>query len=100
MQVSFADLGWDEYVISPETFDINYCSGSCNFPQISHSIYNTTKQSYIQSIGAYYNPEHVPQPCCVPHKYSSVTVLYFEQTSDTPVVQKWENIAATSCGCK
>lgn len=32
MTVNFAELGWGEWIISPDKFDANYCTGSCRFP--------------------------------------------------------------------
>jgi len=30
--IDFADIGWSERVISPKSFEANYCDGSCPFP--------------------------------------------------------------------
>jgi hypothetical protein len=30
--VDFADIGWNEWIISPPSFQANYCGGSCKFP--------------------------------------------------------------------
>lgn len=32
LTVDFADIGWGEWIISPERFDANYCAGECPFP--------------------------------------------------------------------
>lgn len=32
LMVDFADIGWSEWIISPEAFEAYYCSGSCQFP--------------------------------------------------------------------
>lgn len=32
LTVDFKDIGWGEWIISPKTFKLNYCSGVCTFP--------------------------------------------------------------------
>lgn len=32
LTVDFAEIGWDEWIISPKSFEANYCSGGCPFP--------------------------------------------------------------------
>lgn len=32
LKVDFADIGWNDWIISPKSFDAYYCSGSCQFP--------------------------------------------------------------------
>lgn len=29
-KVDVAELGWDEWIIAPKTFDVGHCSGSCH----------------------------------------------------------------------
>lgn len=99
MQVFFSELGWGDRILRPDSFDINYCLGICHFPQISSPKYNTTKHSHIQSIAAHYNPDYVPTPCCVPHEYSDVEILY-EELSGMFVKYVLTDVAVKSCGCK
>ncbi|KAG8276971.1 hypothetical protein J6590_052889 [Homalodisca vitripennis] len=29
LTLDFSEIGWSDWIISPQTFDANYCSGSC-----------------------------------------------------------------------
>ncbi len=32
LKVDFADIGWNEWILSPKSFDAFYCAGTCEFP--------------------------------------------------------------------
>ncbi|PSN38072.1 hypothetical protein C0J52_27011 [Blattella germanica] len=32
LEVNFADIGWSDWIISPQTFEAHYCAGACPFP--------------------------------------------------------------------
>ena len=32
LSVDFNEIGWGEWIISPKTFDAQYCTGRCPFP--------------------------------------------------------------------
>ena len=36
--IDFADIGWNEWIISPKSFEANYCAGSCPFPRAQVSL--------------------------------------------------------------
>lgn len=99
MQIPFSELELGDTIIMPRGFNVNYCSGTCTFPQISSPKYNTTKHSHIQSIAAHYNPEYVPTPCCIPHEYLDVEVLY-EELPGVFSLHNFTSAAVKSCGCK
>lgn len=95
--ISFAELGWGDYIFLPETYEANFCAGSCEYPLTTN--HNTTKHSYIQSLAAKLNPDLVPPPCCTPHTLSSVNVIYATE-SENFVAHEWHEMRAEVCGCK
>jgi len=96
-QISFADLGWQNYIVQPSSYPANFCGGVCPYPL--NVYHNTTKHSYIQSIVNYLNPNDVPPPCCAPNRMSSLSVIYREGSDGTVTMQTWDEMVADSCGC-
>nr|SCC77929.1 BMP6_SUBDO [Suberites domuncula] len=96
--VSFADIGWDRYIIRPYSYRANFCAGRCDWPlDASH---NTTKHSYIQSIANIRNPDLVPPPCCspTPQELQSLPVVVREAGNNFST-RLWTEMIATSCAC-
>ena len=98
-QISFEDLGWQDFIIQPKSYSANFCRGVCEYPL--NVYHNTTKHSYIQSIVNFINPDEVPPPCCAPNRMSSLSVVYVEggANDDTVTMQTWDEMVADSCGC-
>lgn len=96
LHVEFADLGWDNWIIAPLSYNAYTCKGFCDYP-LSDSYYPTnhaTVQSMVHSI----HPK-VPQACCVPIKYKSLTILHTNKTGQ-PVLRAYKNMIVEACGCR
>ena len=98
--VPFAPLGWDEWMIEPEGYTANFCSGTCDEPLMNMSV-NVSNHAFIKSlyrsrIGSY-NVPHIPQSRCVPIRLSGMSLLY--RNGDKTVMKLMTEMIATSCGC-
>ena len=87
------DLGLSN-IISPTSFQPNYCSGSC-----SNSLWSSANLAtkYLQDI-RWNNPTAAPEPCCVPHTYKPLSVLMREGSRYK--VRDIPNMIVTSCICR
>lgn len=96
--VSFADLGWGQYILRPSYYIANFCAGTCRFPFNSHD--NTTKHSYIQGLASHWQPELIPPPCCAPEAgtLQPLSVVY-QAGPDVFQTENWGGMIATTCGC-
>lgn len=81
IEISFAELGWDNWIVHPKEFTFNYCHGTCANSQ--HSKVLGIKQ------------------CCAPVP-ETMKSLRFTTTSDGGVSLKYEtlpNIIPEECTC-
>ncbi|NXC07013.1 BMP3 protein, partial [Orthonyx spaldingii] len=98
LKVDFADIGWSEWIISPKSFDAYYCSGECQFP-ISKAMKpsnHATIQSIVRAVGVV---PGIPEPCCVPDKMSSLSILFFDENKNV-VLKVYPNMTVESCACR
>ena len=97
LEVNLKEVGWGRTVISPLSYQANYCSGSCSFPLSQGE--NPTNHATVLTILARKTGLEVPEACCVPKKMESLTILYFD--SDGSVVLKtFPQMSVKSCGCR
>ncbi|CAG5918923.1 bone morphogenetic protein 3 [Menidia menidia] len=98
LKVDFADIGWSEWIISPKSFDAFYCSGSCQFPmpKALKPSNHATIQSIVRAVGVV---PGIPEPCCVPEKMSSLSILFFDEDKNV-VLKVYPNMAVDSCTCR
>ncbi|KAI1905198.1 hypothetical protein AGOR_G00013660 [Albula goreensis] len=98
LKVDFADIGWSEWIISPKYFDAFYCSGSCQFP-MPKSVKpsnHATIQSIVRAVGVV---PGIPEPCCVPERMSSLSILFFDENKNV-VLKVYPNMTVDSCACR
>ncbi|XP_061047506.1 bone morphogenetic protein 3 [Eubalaena glacialis] len=98
LKVDFADIGWSEWIISPKSFDAYYCSGTCQFPMPKSlkPSNHATIQSIVRAVGVV---PGIPEPCCVPEKMSSLSILFFDENKNV-VLKVYPNMTVESCACR
>ncbi|CAM5155920.1 unnamed protein product [Natator depressus] len=98
MKVDFADIGWNEWIISPKSFDAYYCAGACEFPmpKIVRPSNHATIQSIVKAVGII---PGIPEPCCVPDKMNSLSVLFFDENKNV-VLKVYPNMSVETCACR
>lgn len=97
LEVHLREVGWGKTVISPDTYQANYCHGSCTFPLSQAE--NPSNHATVLSILKRKQGMDLPEACCVPKKMDSLTLLFFD--SDGSVVLKtYPQMSVKSCGCR
>ncbi|XP_004680731.1 PREDICTED: bone morphogenetic protein 3B [Condylura cristata] len=98
LKVDFADIGWNEWVISPKSFDAYYCAGACEFPmpRVVRPSNHATIQSIVRAVGIV---PGIPEPCCVPDKMNSLGVLFLDENRNV-VLKVYPNMSVETCACR
>ncbi|KAI5216971.1 growth/differentiation factor 10 [Manis pentadactyla] len=98
LKVDFADVGWNEWIILPKSFDAYYCAGACEFPmpKIVRPSNHATIQSIVRAVGIV---PGIPEPCCVPDKMNSLGVLFLDENRNV-VLKVYPNMSVETCACR
>ncbi|XP_072312583.1 growth/differentiation factor 10 [Eucyclogobius newberryi] len=98
LRVDFADIGWNEWVLAPKSFDAYYCAGTCGFPipKVVRPSNHATIQSIVRAVGII---PGVPEPCCVPEKMSPLSVLFLDPNRNM-VLKVYPGMSVDTCACR
>uniref|UniRef100_S4RBK6 Inhibin subunit beta Ab n=1 Tax=Petromyzon marinus TaxID=7757 RepID=S4RBK6_PETMA len=99
--VEFRKINWGDWIIQPAGFQSNYCQGECRGAQVLNG---TSSASSLRSVIInQYNlrglgPVAAKTTCCVPVRFSSVSMLYYDDKNN---IQKKDvpDMVAEECGC-
>ncbi|XP_078088235.1 protein DVR-1 [Mustelus asterias] len=97
LHIQFKDVGWQQWIIAPQGYMANYCHGECPYP-LSESL-NGTNHAILQTLVHATDPDHTPQPCCVPIKLSPISMLYYDN-NDNVVLRHYDDMVVDECGCR
>ncbi|KAM9320451.1 inhibin beta B chain-like [Gastrophryne carolinensis] len=95
--VEFKDLGWNDWIIKPEGYQINYCMGLCPMhvagaPGMAAS-FHTTVFNLIKA-----NNIQTGSSCCVPTRRRPLSLLYFDRNNNI-VKTDIPDMIVEACGC-
>ncbi len=90
--VSFADLGWDYWVVSPNHFTLYHCKGSCPQGHRTANNYATIK-SQLHVL----NPSEWDAPCCTASSLGDLTIQHLTAKGSEEAVM--EGIIVEECMC-
>ncbi|XP_061649088.1 protein DVR-1 [Phyllopteryx taeniolatus] len=97
LYVDFKDVGWQDWIIAPQGYVANYCHGECPFP-LSDRL-NSTNHAILQTLVHSLDPDGTPQPCCVPVRFSPISMLYYDN-NDNVVLRHYQDMVVDECGCR
>lgn len=96
--VDFQELGWRDWILQPEGYQLNYCSGQCpphlaGSPGIAASFH-----SAVFSLLKANNPWPEGTSCCVPTARRPLSLLYLDQNGNV-VKTDVPDMVVEACGC-
>ncbi|XP_035232367.1 bone morphogenetic protein 2-A-like [Stegodyphus dumicola] len=97
LYIDFERMGWAAWIISPKGYNAYQCKGHCHFPLGQNQ--RPTNHATMQSIASELSlAPNVLQPCCVPDKLLSISLLYFDEHGNV-ILKQYDDMVAASCGC-
>ncbi|XP_038170658.1 inhibin beta E chain [Arvicola amphibius] len=96
--VDFQELGWRDWILQPEGYQLNYCSGQCpphlaGSPGIAASFH-----SAVFSLLKANNPWPAGSSCCVPTARRPLSILYLDHNGNV-VKTDVPDMVVEACGC-
>lgn len=96
--VDFQELGWQDWILQPEGYQLNYCSGQCpphlaGSPGIAASFH-----SAVFSLLKANNPWPLGTSCCVPTARRPLSLLYLDRNGNV-VKTDVPDMVVEACGC-
>ncbi|VFV33097.1 inhibin beta e chain-like [Lynx pardinus] len=96
--VDFRELGWRDWILQPEGYQLNYCSGQCpphlaGSPGIAASFH-----SAVFSLLKANNPWPLGTSCCVPTARRPLSLLYLDRDGNV-VKTDVPDMVVEACGC-
>ncbi|MPC14632.1 Bone morphogenetic protein 10 [Portunus trituberculatus] len=98
LRVDFKDIGWDDWIIAPVSYEANQCTGKCFYPLASHL--SPTKHAVVQTLMNSVHPDRSPRACCVPTKLGPISLLYFENNQTPTYKYQYDDMVVLECGCR
>lgn len=93
INISFSDIGWDDWIIAPSGYKGFYCAGDCPY---RHKMANTF--AGIKALLHSQNPAKVPSPCCVATKLKPFTILHYDHEGKYQFTE-YEDMIVQQCKC-
>ncbi|XP_074836151.1 inhibin beta C chain [Carettochelys insculpta] len=96
--VGFRELGWEDWVIKPEGYQLNYCVGQCP-PHVAGSPgMASSSHTAVLSLVRAHSRRPGGQSCCVATRRRPLSILYFDRHSNI-VKTDIPDMIVDACGC-
>ena len=90
--VTFQELGWGDWIVTPRGINANFCEGSCTV------VRNMTNHAFIKKV---FRERHgrydLPSAFCVPTRMQPMSILF--STNRTIFMKRMPEMKAEACGC-
>ncbi|XP_035234182.1 inhibin beta E chain-like [Stegodyphus dumicola] len=101
LHISFSDIGWDEWIVRPESYQANYCAGSCNNDiNLARNHHSNVLMTLCASNPAIARRHGLQDACakCTPSAYRSISIIYLSEEG-VNVKRDLPDMSVTSCSC-
>ncbi|KAM4702240.1 inhibin beta B chain-like [Discoglossus pictus] len=96
--MKFKDIGWDDWIIEPKGYKMNYCMGLCPLHIAGAPGIASSSHTAVLNLIKANNLQITANSCCVPTKKRPLTMLYFD-SSNVILNTDIPDMIVESCGC-
>uniref|UniRef100_A0A8C5MS42 Inhibin subunit beta C n=1 Tax=Leptobrachium leishanense TaxID=445787 RepID=A0A8C5MS42_9ANUR len=96
--IDFKEIGWSDWIISPEGYNMNLCEGRCPIHLARAPGIAASSHTAIFSLIKANNVYSSLSSCCIPTKRRPLSVLYFDK-NNAIVKTDIPDMIVESCGC-
>lgn len=101
--VDFREIGWSDWIIQPEGYAMNFCTGQCplhvaGMPGISASFHTAVLNLLKANAAAGATAATGGGSCCVPTSRRPLSLLYYDRDSNI-VKTDIPDMVVEACGC-
>nr|XP_023024639.1 growth/differentiation factor 8-like [Leptinotarsa decemlineata] len=101
LYISFAEIGWDDWIIQPEGYNAHFCRGSCltaSAMTLSASQHNSILQKVMYGQNRYHDTRPELTPCCAATQFRPLQLVYMH-SNKTLTTKLLSNMIVETCGC-
>ncbi|KAJ8955339.1 hypothetical protein NQ318_003433 [Aromia moschata] len=101
LYISFADIGWDDWIIKPEGYNAYFCRGSCmtaSAMTLSATQHNSILQKVMYSQNRRRGGRPELTPCCAATQFQPLQLVYMH-SNKTLTTKLLSNMIVETCGC-
>ncbi|XP_018322728.1 inhibin beta A chain [Agrilus planipennis] len=101
LYISFADIGWDDWIISPSGYNAYFCKGSCNSATaktLSASQHNSILQKVMYDPNRNSGNRLELTTCCAATQFQPLQLFYMDNNK-TITSKILSNMIVETCGC-
>ncbi|XP_062986052.1 inhibin beta B chain-like [Elgaria multicarinata webbii] len=97
--VNFQDLGWDDWVLHPRTYRMNYCMGGCPFHvSIKHELASSIQSLIFNFLKSKDPSLRGVHSCCIPTERGAISMLYYDNSYNLNK-RNIPDMVVDACGC-
>ncbi|XP_030377556.1 inhibin beta A chain [Scaptodrosophila lebanonensis] len=99
LYISFADIGWSNWILQPAGYDAYFCRGSCSsVASVTQAASHHSSLLKILSASGTRKPLELV-PCCTAKQYSSLQLVVLD-SNNSATLKTLPNMVVESCGCR
>ncbi|XP_009564567.2 inhibin beta C chain [Cuculus canorus] len=96
--MDFKEIGWEDWIIQPEGYHMNYCAGLCPLHMAGIPGLATSFHTAVLNLIKANNADAAVDSCCVPTHRRPLSLLYYDRDSNI-IKTDIPDMIVDACGC-